>query len=181
LLDTRDARARILDLPALASCYAERMAAPAPAIAVEEMITLDGAAAVGFRCGVLASARLLAVVSADTLLVRLRDALIATDQDPALAVLRSVAFHAVRPAGGKLDARWWDETRRFGVRVRAGIGGVIERGDMMAMHVDGVFVLCTATSGRGVPSLVPPTAPRLLLTIADGTGIDPRGALAFIR
>ncbi|HTJ42793.1 MAG TPA: hypothetical protein VL463_11905 [Kofleriaceae bacterium] len=155
--------------------------APAPAIAVEEMLALSSAAAVGFRCDVLASSRLLAALSEARLLERIRDALIATDQDPALAVLRSVAFHALRPAGGKLDARWWDQTRRFGERVRAGIGGVIERGDMMAMHIDGVFVLCTATSGRGLPPYLPPVAPRLLLTIADGAGLDPRGALAFIR
>jgi hypothetical protein len=157
------------------------MAAPSVAIAVEEMITLDAAADAGFQCGVLASARLLAIVPADTLLARIRDALIATEHDAGLAVLRSVAFHGVRPAGDKLDARWWDQTRRFGERVRVGIGGVIERGDMMAIHIEGAFVLCTATSGRGIPALVPPIPPRLLLTIADGAGLDPRGALAFIR
>ena len=152
-----------------------------PAIPFEEMISLPDAPSLGFRCDVLASSRLLAVASAPALLSRIHAALTATADDPGTSVLRAVAFRGERPPGDRLSPRWWEQTRRFGERVRAGIGGVSDRGDMMALHIGGVFVLCTATHGRALPPLLPPVAPRLLLTIADGTGLDPRGALAFIR
>jgi hypothetical protein len=159
----------------------ERETTPAPsvsAIPVEEMIGLDEqAAALGYRCPVIASSRLLAVAEPEAVLARVRDVLLATEGDPATKMLRALALHGERPTLDRPQTplqweRWWEETRRFGARLRAGIAGVTERGDTLALHVEGragsVFVLCLAGLGRALfDREIRPGPPRLFLTLAD--------------
>jgi len=162
---------------------AQVVAAREPAISVEEMTTLD---APDFKCPVIASSRLLAVASADDVLARVRDALIATEGDAGTEVLRALALRGeplpgTHPRTRAEWVRWWDGSRRFAARMRAGIGGVSDRGDMLALHVGATFVLVAAVPGRPVMYGVAPTGPRLILTLADGRGLDPAMPFAFPR
>lgn len=147
------------------------------AVPVVEMIELsEVAAAMGFQCRVRMAPVLADRIDAVGALRRLRDALIATERDPAFDLMRRVVMYGeapvVRPIG--LDA-----ARRFMVRVRAGIGGISEHGRTLALMVDGrrgreliVFQLLLA------PVSYVQYRPSLVLATTDGT-LDGPGGLSL--
>ncbi len=117
------------------------------AIPVVEMVDLgDEAARLGLRCRVLMTPELpracgLAAVE------KLRDALHATQDDPATRHFRAIALAGEKRRPEMASARELiAEGQRFLVRARAGIGGVSEGGSMLALaipHDGGVeTVLC---------------------------------------
>jgi hypothetical protein len=104
-------------------------------VPVVEMIELsEVGAAMGFQCRVRMAPALAGRIDAVGALRRLREALIATERDPAFDLMRRVVMHgeapAIRPTGA-------DSGRRFLTRVRAGIGGISEHGRMLALAVSG--------------------------------------------
>jgi hypothetical protein len=139
---------------------------------VEELVTLEQAASLGYQCTVLASSKLLAAVDANRVLVRIRDALLATENDPAMQRLRALVFRGERIRRSvQPGPAWWGELRQFMTRVHAGIGGFHERSDLLALHVDGVMVLAHGAMGRPVGEHLlvafPRSAPRLFLSLVD--------------
>jgi hypothetical protein len=115
------------------------------AIPVVELIDISGEAEhVGFKCSVLASPALASRVSPARVLERLRDALLATEQDPTTAVLRAVLLRGEAIARTPRQRGWWNDMRRFFERARVGIGGTTASGDMMALQVDDTMVIVQA-------------------------------------
>ncbi|HEX8110898.1 MAG TPA: hypothetical protein VF516_24365 [Kofleriaceae bacterium] len=149
------------------------------AVPVVEMIELSEVAdAMGIQCRFRMSPALADRIDAVGALRRLRDALIATERDPAFDLFRRVVLHGespvLRPTIGGIDAG-----RRFIARVRAGIGGISEHGRLLALMVDGrrgpemvVFMLWLS------PVAHPRYQPSLILAVADGT-IDGPGTLSI--
>ena len=146
-------------------------------VPVVEMIDLsEVGAALGIQCRVRMAPVLAGRIDAVGALRRLREALIATERDPAFDLMRRVVMHGeasvLRPNG--LDAG-----RRFLARVRAGIGGISEHGRLLALVVDGrhspemiVFMLWLA------PVHYVRYRPSLVLASADGT-LDGPGGLSI--
>lgn len=123
--------------------------APAPAFDVVETLDIsEHAIALDLECRAAMFPRLAARVDATTALTRLRDALVRTDGDRALDLMRRLVLH------GELPPPLRDELRRsadlvgFIRRVRAGIGGASPGGRMVALAVDDVMMLCVAASTR---------------------------------
>jgi hypothetical protein len=104
------------------------------AVPVIEMIDVSEiAAALGIQCSVILSPTLADRIDVATVLRQLRDALAATERDPAFALMRAVlrGENPVAPRGtGEVH-------RRFMARARAGIGGISEHGRMLALAVSG--------------------------------------------
>jgi hypothetical protein len=109
------------------------------AIPVEEILDLtDDAGQIGIQCRVGVSQRLVGRIDIKAMLLRVRDALLATEDDPALRTLRGVVLRGERPYYPPSPPHdWLGQARRFVARALAGIGGVSEHGNMLAMHVDG--------------------------------------------
>ena len=151
----RERQARTGESYTAARAHVIREAEPTPvekasAIQVDEMLELDAdAARLGIKCPVMMSGSLARRVDPVRVLERVRDALLATLDDPAMEILRAVVLRGERPAAERVrDARWFDELRRFAARAHAGIGGITDRGHMLALHVDGVMVIGTVWSWR---------------------------------
>lgn len=151
-----------------------------PAIPVVEMISLTEAAQkLGMKCRVVIASTLAQCADPGAVLERVRDALLSTEDDPGTRALRAAVFRGEVPvaADRELAARIL-EARRFVARALAGIGGVSENGNLLALHVDGHegSVLVIAHVGFR-PVSYPPSAtkrPRLVLTTVDllATGPD---------
>jgi hypothetical protein len=104
-----------------------------------------------------------------------RDALLATADDPGTSILRAAALRGelAAPGPGALVATL-NEARRFIARARAGIGGVSDSGSMLALTVDGLdgAVMVIAHVGyrpvaRPMLDGGEPRVPRLVLTTID--------------
>jgi len=147
------------------------------AVPVVEMIELsEVAAALAIQCRVRMSPVLADRIDAVGALRRLREALIATERDPAFDLMRRVVMHGEAPVARMTG---FHIGRRFLDRVRAGIGGISEHGRMLALMVDGrrgpemvVFMLWLAP----VPYV--PYRPSLILATTDGT-LDGPGGLSL--
>jgi hypothetical protein len=147
------------------------------AVPVVEMIELsEVAAAMGFQCRVRMSPVLADRIDAVGALRRLREALTATERDPAFDLMRRVVLHGEAPV---LRPHGIDAGQRFLARVRAGIGGISEHGRLLALMVDGrrgpemvVFMLWLA------PVNYVHYRPSLVLVAADGT-LDGPGGLSI--
>lgn len=121
---------------------------------VETVDVAEAAARLGLRCHVVIASTLLDQVDGELVLERIRDALIATDSDPATDLMRAVALRGEQPLGARREAllagrlRDWNdpELRRFVARARAGIGGVSERHHALALAIRDVMVLCWLTT-----------------------------------
>lgn len=161
--------------------------APAPsesAIPVEELIDLTPqAATIGIKCRVAMSSRLTGRIDPAKTLLRIRDALLATEDDPATRKLRTVVLrgeHVHAPPGARIQD-WFGSTRRFVARALAGIGGVSEHGNMLAITVDGpagsVMVLVHVWLRQYGPETEPP---RLMLSVAESIG-SPAGMWTLLR
>jgi hypothetical protein len=113
-----------------------------PVIEVEEALDLEAdVARLGFRCRVTATSKLANRVDPIAVLERLREALDATDGDPTTDVLRAVA-RGERPLIPKRSAiEWRDDFGRFLKRVRAGIGGTSDLGNLIALQMPGTTVV----------------------------------------
>jgi hypothetical protein len=139
-----------------------------PSFPVVELIDAnEHAAALGLKCDVLVSPSLAARLAPPRALEKLRDALLATEHDPQLELLRGLVFRGVRPI--RLRRRGWlEDVRKFFARAVAGIGGITEAGDMLALAIDGVMVIVQAGY---VPDMAPiprtHTQNRLFLTTAE--------------
>jgi len=154
-------------------------------------------APLGFKCRLAMFPGLAERVDAAAMLVRLRDALLATEGDRSLSLLRRVTLGGARarmPAsmGGALE-----EVRQFVDRARAGIGGVSESGRMLALYVEtrpgsSGAGQPGATRGAGagagaemvlfmlqlLPAFVPVyRTPTLVITRVDELSVDPLLAL----
>jgi hypothetical protein len=146
-------------------------------VPVVEMIELsEVGAAMGIQCRVRMAPVLADRIDVVGALRRLRDALIATERDPAFDLMRRVVMHGECPVIKSISI---DAGRRFLARVRAGIGGISEHGRLLALVVDGrhgpemiVFMLWLA------PVNYVQYRPSLVLTSADGT-IDGPGGMSI--
>ena len=146
-------------------------------VPVVEMIELsEVGAAMGFQCRVRMAPVLAGRIDAVGALRRLRDALIATERDPAFDLMRRVVMHGEAPAARPISI---DLNRRFLARVHAGIGGISEHGRTLALMVDGrlgpemiVFMLWLS------PVTYVQHRPSLVLISADGT-LDGPGGLSI--
>lgn len=143
-------------------------------IPVVEMISLSAEARrLGLRCRVAIASTLAARVDPTAVLERVRDALRATADDPGTGPLRAAALR-----GEAIDCSGWPRraglrgVRQFVARALAGIGGVSDEGNMMALPVDGPdgAVMVIAHIGfRPAARTAPPAdgVPRLVLTTVD--------------
>ena len=147
-------------------------------VPVVEMIELsEVGAAMGIQCRVRMAPVLAGRIDAVGALRRLRDALIATERDPAFDLMRRVVMYGEAPAARPIGI---DLNRRFLARVHAGIGGISEHGRMLALMVDGrlgpemiVFMLWLS------PVSYTRYRPSLVLACADGT-LDSPGGLSMM-
>jgi hypothetical protein len=191
----RQARTGEAYMTALRHVQAERP----PAFPTIELIDLtELGAPLGLKCRVVMFPQVAERVDAAAMLVRLRDALLATEGDRALALMRRVVLRGGRARTPAMVVTALEEARRFVARARAGIGGVSESGRMLALQVDG-----RAASGRRgkpddgagkpgdgahmllftlqlMPMFVPVhREPTLVITSLDGLTADP--ILAFLE
>lgn len=114
-----------------------------PPIQVEEMLDLAAdAGRLGIKCVVRATTSLAARVDAVVALEKLRDALLATENDPATDLLRAVVLRGERPLVPKRTmAEWRNDIQRFLQRAQAGIGGTSDLGNMLALQVGSTVVI----------------------------------------
>jgi hypothetical protein len=160
---------------------------PPSAIPVVEMLSLTAAAKrLGMRCRVVIASTLAQQVDPVAALERVRDALLATEDDPGTRVLRAAVLRGEAPAITRsATALWIEEARRFVSRAVAGIGGVSANGNMLALHVNGTAGSILVIAHVGFRPVSSPSAaarqPRLVLTTVDflATGPD-RLVLSFI-
>jgi hypothetical protein len=89
---------------------------------------------------VLIFPKLAARLGPQLLLERVRDALLVADAEP----LRDLAFRGQSKPMPRVWANERADAQRFRERLRAGIGGVSRSGYCLALHVEGVPVLCNA-------------------------------------
>jgi hypothetical protein len=145
---------------------------PSGAVPVVELedITKE-AARLGFHCRVVALPDLFRRVDRNAMLERIRDALRATGDDPATALLRSAVLQGIEPALTSLrpSIQMLTDGRRFIDRAEAGIGGVSPGGRLLALAVPGrrglTMVLCGLWSTH-VPGL--PHRPASLILTTPG-------------
>jgi len=109
---------------------------PSPdAVPVVELIDLSEiAAALGIKCRAMVLPGVAERIDVADALRKLCAVLTATIQDPAFNLMRSVVLHGERPIG-KIPAP--TEAHRFLARVRAGVGGLSERGRMLGLPIEG--------------------------------------------
>lgn len=146
-------------------------------VPVVEMIELsEVGAAMGFQCRVRMAPELADRIDVVGALRRLRDALVATERDPAFDLMRRVVMYGECPALKAIDI---GSSRRFVARVRAGIGGISDHGRLLGLVVDGrrgpemiVFWLWLA------PANYTHYRPSLVLATADGK-VDGPGGLSI--
>lgn len=174
--------------------YVVEQTAP-PAFSVVEMLDLtEEAQRLGLNCPVRMTSTLAERVKPSVVLERVRDALQATARDPATQTLRDTILEgrARQPRESK-TAHWWDSTRRFVTRALAGIGGISEAEDMLALHVDTAGRSMMVIAHLGSPFSVGPTGALLreqgphrgsesllVLSGVDGHAIDADGALTAL-
>lgn len=119
---------------------------PRAAVPVVEMIDASAQARLlGLSCAVLVAQPVIEQIELIRLLSRLRDALIACEGDPRAERMRAIALHGAPPPREPVvlgEARF-AETQRFYARARAGLGGFSARGQLLALHLDGVAVVCS--------------------------------------
>jgi hypothetical protein len=140
---------------------------PESVVPVVELVDLSSqAAAAGLRCRVHMFPALAARVDPIAAITRLRDVLTATDGDPATDLFRAVVLRG-EPAQVHLTGRAavaaLEEGRRFLARALAGLGGVSERGRMMAFEVGGQMMVCLLWITLAVAA----REPAVILTTAE--------------
>jgi hypothetical protein len=146
-----------------------------PPFSVVELVdATDDAAKLGMKCTVLVSPSLASQIAPARVLERIRDALIATGEDPQTRHFRDVMLRGERaPVRGSREdwAARWEVTRQFLTRVKAGIGGVHPSGDIMALQVDDQLVLVQLGHVPHMPPIPRPQL-RVFLTTVDASLAD---------
>jgi hypothetical protein len=114
---------------------------------VEPVDATEQGAKLGFKCRVMVFPALLQHVGLADLLERVRDVLLACEDDRDTEIVRRVAFHGEDP---RTPATWMHDVKAsigFMRRARAGLGGTTPDGRMLAMHIAGprglVPVVCS--------------------------------------
>jgi hypothetical protein len=100
---------------------------------VELVDVTDEAKRLGLRCNVRVWPDLIAKVDATTAITRLRDVVLATASDPAMAGFVAMTVHGDPPHGVRRWPRDFDAIRGFFRRMRAGLGGVSVDGYLLAI------------------------------------------------
>lgn len=162
------ARAQVLgERPAAATAEPQQQQPGPGAVPVVEMIDVTEAAeAVGLKCWVTMAAPLTRRLGVTTTLVKLRDALLATLDDPALALLRRAVLQGERPYEPSPPIVSYHELARFAIRIKAGIGGISETGRMLALTVrDQIVVAALAPISQVRPR--PDGRPHVTITVPD--------------
>jgi len=123
--------------------------APPPAFDVVDPIDLsDAAAAIGLKCRVKIFPTLAARIDTGAALLQLRDALLATEDDPWTQKLRaSVLRGELQPQRKGMSENHID-LLRFVRRATAGLGGVSPSGTILALHVGSEIVLYVLSTQR---------------------------------
>lgn len=155
------------------------------AIVYEEMVSLtQDAEALGFRCRIATTSGLATHVDGNALLVRFRDILIATTDDPSMEVMRGVALRGEpRPAVPR-RSDVLERARQFIQRARVGIGGTTDDGLMLAFPIDtpaGSVMIIANVGWRPTP-LPPHEKPRVVFSMLsphDTEGFS--ASLLYIR
>ncbi|HTE52249.1 MAG TPA: hypothetical protein VK698_15460 [Kofleriaceae bacterium] len=153
-----------------------------PVLELEDLTAT--AAALGFRCKVIAFPDLLARLDPEVILGRIRSALLATEDDPTTRTLRGVALRGEHPEPAPPTLGGITATRQFVARAQAGLGGVSPGGRMMALYMSGrrgvVTVLCMLWS-TPMP-LLAPREPALILATPEGLSVSrtDRAPLRFL-
>ena len=152
---------------------AQRAAAKSWPVPVVELIDLTSAAeTAGFRCRVAMFPALAARVDAATVLLGVRDALLATEDDPVTATMRAAVLHGEQPRFPvRIASTMFAEAQRFMARARAGIGGASAGGRLLAISIAGEMVVCTLHLTPTVAGVT--RAPALILTTPEGLVADP--------
>jgi hypothetical protein len=189
----RDLKRRVRDrqaetgesyMTALQRVLAQRETSSSTAIQTVEFIDASDLAEVaGLRCQVALSPPVAHGVDVAQTLAAFRQMLVATQHDPLLRLMRSVALGG-ESAPFELTAASVQEGAAFVRRLRAGLGGVSDSGRMLALRA-----VPRAASGKPVPlpadsivlfslrltpTFVPVTRPPLLIvTSIDETVNDP--------
>jgi hypothetical protein len=149
-------------------------------IAVVELVdATEEAHGLGLKCAVLVSPDLAARIPPLRMLERLRDALLATEADPQMHLMRAALFRGEPPKREPRSVRIrWDDVARFYDRARVGIGGLADAGDMLALQVDDTMVIVQLGH---VPHMVPIPRPqlRVFLTTVDAYRIE--GGVLYTR
>ncbi len=161
-------------------------AAPSPAIAVEEMQSLtEEAKQLGMKCRVTITSTLAARVDPVTLLTRIRDALKALPDDPAVAPLYSIVMRGELPADPpRIGRTHHGQVLRFITRASAGIAGISESGTMLALQVGDAMVVAhiglRPLSNPITGTSIGKPQPRLVLTLLEGLLAGPDPAIAMM-
>jgi len=150
-------------------------------ISVVEMVDAsEEARSLGLACDVLVSPQLAAHIPPFEILEHVRAALLATEHDPAMSLLRGALFRGESPRRGPeihLRARW-EDTKRFFTRARVGIGGINEDGDMLALQVEDTMVLVQISAVPHMP-LIRRAQLRVFLTTVDAYHLDDATAMSL--
>ena len=145
------------------------------AIPTIELVDLtEVGAPMGFKCRIVMYPKLVERVDGAATLERLRDALLVTEGDRALALMRAVTLLGERARMPSSMAAL-EEGQRFVNRARAGIGGPSESGRMLALHVEvrrGAEMLLFLLQVTPTFAFVHRT-PTLVITSLDGVTVDP--------
>ena len=155
------------------------------AIVYEELVSLTGdAEALGFRCRIATTSALAKHVDGNALLVRFRDILLGTTDDPSMEIMRGVALRgAPRPAVPR-RSDVVERARQFIQRARVGIGGVTDDGLMLAfpIHTPAGSVMIIANVGWRPKPLPAHEKPRVVFSMLSPHDVDGFSAsLLYIR
>lgn len=155
----------------------EPVPAKEPPFSVVELVdATDDAVKLGLKCTVLVSPGLAKLVAPARVLEKLRDALIATERDPQMELMRDVVLRGERRWRRDPREGWrtrWEETRQFLARARVGIGGINATGEILAMQVDDQLVLVQLGIVPHMPPIVRPQTRVFLTTIETSLADSP--------
>jgi hypothetical protein len=166
----RDLKRRVRDrqahtgesyMTALNHILAQRPASAIPsAIPTVEFLDVSTvAAALGLKCQVSLSPLLAHAIDVEATLERLCETLAATQHDPALAILRTIAVHGQQVASpAQLGFQEVRDALLFVRRLRAGIGGISDNGRML-----GLRAVARAAPGESPAGSDPRASDRLVL------------------
>jgi hypothetical protein len=153
------------------------------AISVVELVDAsEEARSLGLRCDVLVSPSLAAHIPPVEILEQVLEALLATENDPQLSLLRGALFRGESPPHNphiNMRARW-EDTKRFFTRAGVGIGGINQEGDMLALQVENSMVLVQISAVPHMPPIRRAQL-RVFLTTVDAHQLDSRRAALMPR
>ena len=154
---------------ALRHVIAQRRA-PVPVVAMVDLS--EAAARLGLTCHAAMVPALALLVDGAFALERVRAALLATEGDPATALLRGAVLRGEQPDVAGWSLHNLEKGRHFMARVRAGIAGASDGGHMLALNVPS-----RAGASQLVVCMLWPTAPiaacarRASLILSGGEGL----------